>query len=162
MSLRLATIDDLPRIVEIYNAAIPGRLATADTTLLNVADRRAWFEKRDFAKHPVLVEEREGEIIGWISFQPFRPKPAYHRTAEISLYIAPEWQSKGVGRALLDEALERAPSHGINTVIGLVFSHNAPSIKVAKALGFEEWGCLPDICEMDGREYSVSIFGKRV
>jgi phosphinothricin acetyltransferase len=162
MSLRSATIEDLPRIVEIYNAAVPGRLATADTESVNVEDRRQWFENRDSSRHPVLVEERDGKIAGWISLQPFRAKPAYHHTVETSLYIAPEWQGQGIGRAMLAEVLERAPSYGVKTVLGLVFSHNTPSIKVARALGFEEWGCLRDVCEMDGKEYSVTIFGKRV
>jgi phosphinothricin acetyltransferase len=162
MSLRAATIGDLPAIVGIYNAAIPGRMATADTEPLSVEDRRSWFEDRDHSRHPILVEERDGEIVGWVSFQPFREKPAYRYTVEISLYIAPGWQARGIGRALLAEALERAPSYGVKTVIGLVFSHNTPSTKVAKALGFEEWGCLRDACEMDGQEYSVTIFGKRV
>ena len=42
MIIRDATMRDLPRIVEIYNAAVPGRSATADTEPISVASRIAW------------------------------------------------------------------------------------------------------------------------
>ena len=50
----------------------------------------------------------------------------------------------------------------IKTVVGFVFSHNDPSLRLFKSFGFEEWGKLPEIAEMDGKEFSLSILGKRV
>jgi L-amino acid N-acyltransferase YncA len=35
-------------------------------------------------------------------------------------------------------------------------------VRLLKSFGFESWGRLPDVAEMDGKEYSLSIFGKRV
>ena len=42
------------------------------------------------------------------------------------------------------------------------FSHNDPSLRLFKSFGFAEWGKLPEIAEMDGKEFSLSILGKRV
>ncbi len=67
-----------------------------------------------------------------------------------------------MGRSLLKESLERTRKLNIKTVVCFIFSHNAPSIKLFKSFGFEEWGILPNIAEMDGIEYSLSIIGKRV
>jgi phosphinothricin acetyltransferase len=54
------------------------------------------------------------------------------------------------------------PALGIQTLVGFVFSHNEPSIRWLCSFGFEEWGKLPNIAEMDGKEYSISLFGKRI
>ncbi len=90
MTVRDATADDLARIVEIYNAAIPGRLATADTAAVTLASRRAWFREHDAERRPLWVSTGEGgSILGWLSFQSFYGRPAYHATAELSVYVAP-------------------------------------------------------------------------
>jgi phosphinothricin acetyltransferase len=54
------------------------------------------------------------------------------------------------------------PSLGIKTLIGYIFSHNEPSLRLFRSFGFEEWGKLPNIADMDGKEYSLSIVGKRI
>jgi len=54
------------------------------------------------------------------------------------------------------------PTLGSKTLVGFVFSHNEPSIRLLRSFGFEEWGKLPNVAEMDGEEYSLSIFGKRI
>ena len=51
---------------------------------------------------------------------------------------------------------------GLHTLVGYVFAHNTPSMRLLKAFGFQEWGRLPDIAEMDGKEYSLCIMGKRL
>jgi len=62
----------------------------------------------------------------------------------------------------LHAAEEVAPKLGLHSLVGYVFAHNTPSIRLLKALGFQEWGRLPDIAEMDGKEYSLCIIGKRL
>ncbi len=158
--MRNATITDLPRIVEIYNAAIPGRLATADLEPVTVESRQAWFEK-----HPqgyIMVEERAGTVVGWVSFEDFYGRPAYSSTKEISIYLAPEVLGQGLGRQVLEAALDQAAELGIRRLVGYIFSHNAPSIALFKSFGFKLWGELPQIAEMDGQEYSLSILGLKL
>ena len=74
-STRLATEADLPAIVEIYNEAIPGRTATADTTPVTVEERLEWFRKHDPSTHPIFVYEDSGQIIGWTSLSAFYGRP---------------------------------------------------------------------------------------
>jgi L-amino acid N-acyltransferase YncA len=160
--MRVATEHDLPAIVAIYNTAVPTRQSTADTVEVTVESRLEWFRQHDPRKHPLLVHEEDGHIVAWVSFQAFNGRPAYDHTAEISIYIAPDCRGKGLGRKLLAEALERADSLGIKTVVGLIFSHNEPSLRLFTSFGFKTWGKLPHVAEMDGREFSVSILGKRL
>ncbi|EGB13818.1 Phosphinothricin acetyltransferase [Pseudodesulfovibrio mercurii] len=157
-----ATEQDLPRIVEIYNSTVATRISTADTEPVSVEARRPWFEHHVPGRRPIMVERIDGEVAAWVSFESFYGRPAYDHTAEISIYIAPEHRRQGLGRKLLREALDMTPALGINTVLGYIFSHNEGSMRLFASFGFEEWGRFPDIAEMDGREYSLSIMGKRV
>jgi L-amino acid N-acyltransferase YncA len=160
--MRIANESDLPTIVSIYNATIPSRQATADTVEVTVASRLEWFRQHSSEKLPLMVYEHDDRVVAWVSFQAFYGRAAYDHTAEISIYIALEYRGKGLGRILLTEALALTPQLGIKTVVGFVFSHNEPSLRLFAAYGFKEWGRLPDIAEMDGKEFSLSIVGKRV
>ena len=162
MTIRDATAADLPAIVAIYNDAIPGRLATADTEPVSVASRRPWFDAHTPAAHPLWVWEADGVIGGWLSFQPFYGRPAYRATAELSVYVAPARHRHGVGRRLVDHALRRSPALGLTTLLGFVFGHNAPSLALFGGFGFARWGTLPRVAVLDGVERDLAILGHRV
>jgi L-amino acid N-acyltransferase YncA len=154
---------DLAGIVDIYNASIPGRLATADTEAVTVAQREEWFRAFDSASRPIWVAEAaDGSIAGWLGFRSFYGRPAYHRTVESAVYVAPAHQREGVARRLLAHALAQCPGLGIANVLGFVFAHNMPSVTLFEAHGFGRWGLLPKVCEMDGKEHDVLILGKRI
>ncbi len=160
--MRHAIESDLPGIVVIYNSTIPTRQSTADTGEVSVESKREWFRKHTPDKRPILVHEIEGDVAAWVSFESFYGRPAYDHTAEISIYVASEYREKGLGHQLLQEAIEMTPSLGIKTLIGYIFAHNELSLRLFRSFGFEEWGKLPDIAEMDGKELSLSIVGKRI
>ena len=162
MIIRHGTEKDLPAIVAIYNASIPGRMATADLEPVSVASRINWFKKRSPDKHPLWVLEIEGVVAGWLSFQPFYGRPAYHATAEVSIYIASEYHRRGLGKRLLAQAVDRSPTLGLNTLIGFIFAHNEASLKLFERFGFELWGHLPGIADIDGVERDLVILGLRV
>jgi phosphinothricin acetyltransferase len=160
--IRDARETDLDEIVRIYNAAIPGRLATADTEPVSVEARRAWFRDRDFTRHPIWVAEPEGHVAAWLSFGKFYGRPAYAATAEVSIYVDPSAHRTGLARRLMDRAFERAPGLGINTFLGFVFAHNEPSVALCKRFGFEPWGHLPRVAVLDGVERDLLILGRRL
>src|SRR5512133_2927427 len=118
--IRLATEGDLPRIVEIYNASIPGRLATADTEPVTVDQRQPWFRAHG-PRRPIWALEQEGAVDGWASLTDFYGRPAYAGTAEVSIYVAPEAHRRGVGRALMSHVLAETPKLGVTTLLGFVF-----------------------------------------
>ncbi len=160
--MRVANGDDLRAIVAIYNSTIPSRQSTADVREVTTEEKREWFERHTPDRRPILVHEIEGKVAAWVSFESFYGRPAYDHTAEISIYVAPEHRKKGLGRKLLQEAMGLAPGLGIKTLVGYIFSHNLPSLRLFASLGFSEWGRLPRVAEMDGREYSRSILGIRL
>jgi len=162
MTIRHATETDLPAIVAIYNAAIPSRLATADLEPVSVESRRTWFQGRSPHKRPLWVIEQEGVIAGWLSFQSFYGRPAYNSTAEISIYVAPAFHRCGLGRKLLATAIHESPNLGVKTLLSFIFAHNQPSLKLFETLGFQRWGHLPQVAELDGIERDLIIMGLRI
>lgn len=162
MQFKPAQITDLPFIVDVYNATIPGRMVTADTLPVSVESRLEWF-RAHHNKYPLwVVAERNGENIGWVSLQKFYGRPAYATTAEISIYLAPAQQGLGWGDKILPYAVKQAKSLGFENLLGFIFSHNTPSIRLFQKHGFEKWGEFPEVAIMDGKRYSLSIFGKKI
>ena len=163
MTFRDAHIDDLPRIVEIYNSTVAGRMVTADTEPVSVKSRLNWFNDHASNKRPLwVIEDDVNKIIGWVSFQSFYGRPAYDATAEISIYLDESVRGKGVGKKVLEHAIQSCDALKIKTILGYIFSHNEPSIKLFKIFGFQEWGKFPNIAVLDGIERSVTIVGKRL
>jgi phosphinothricin acetyltransferase len=160
--IRDAEAADLRAIVAIYNASIPGRMATADIEAVSVASRRNWFREHSPGHRPLWVLEREGQIAGWLSFQPFYGRPAYQATAEVSVYVSPTHRRLGIGRELVREAIERAPSLGLRTLLGFIFEHNDPSLKLFESFGFQRWANLPRVAQLDGVERGLIIVGLRL
>ncbi|HEY2775363.1 MAG TPA: GNAT family N-acetyltransferase [Candidatus Binatia bacterium] len=165
MKIRHASAADLPAIIEIYNAAIPARRATADTEPISVASRVEWLRDHDSAHHPLWVvcgDDPAAPLEGWLSFQPFYGRPAYRATSELSIYVAPASQRKGIGRALLSLAVRSAPGLGLTTLLGFIFGHNDASLALFSGFGFERWGRLPGVAELDGIERDLVIVGLRL
>jgi L-amino acid N-acyltransferase YncA len=161
MHIRDAVESDLPAIVAIYNSAIPTRLSTADTTPVSVESRLPWFREHSPSSRPLWVMEVDGAIAGWFSFQSFYGRSAYHATAEVSVYVSAAHRRLGIGRQLLAEGIRRAPDLGLQTLVGYIFGHNTPSLGLFDGFGFQRWGLLPRVAELDGVERDLVIVGRR-
>ncbi|WP_315788946.1 GNAT family N-acetyltransferase [Fischerella sp. JS2] len=162
MIIRHATEADLPKVVAIYNAAVPGRMATADLEPVSVESRRTWFSTRSPSKNPLWVIEVEGVAAGWLSLQSFYGRPAYHATAEVSIYVAPKYHRHGLGKQLLSQAINQSPCLGIKNLLGFIFAHNHPSLQLFAKFGFQNWGYLPKVAELDSVERDLVIMGRHI
>jgi L-amino acid N-acyltransferase YncA len=161
-AVRDATEADLPAIVGIYNETIPGRMVTADTEPVTVASRLPWFHAHNSRTRPLWVLTGENRVCAWLSFNSFYGRPAYNPTAEISVYVAGTHRRQGLGRSLLGHAIDRAPACEVRTLLGFIFGHNEPSLKLFKAYGFAQWAHLPRVAVLDEIERDLIILGRRV
>ena len=153
---------DLPAIIDIYNAAVVTRLSTAQLEPVTVESRRRWLTEHSPDRHPFWVLEFDGQIAGWLTIKSFLPRCAYSGTAELSVYVDQRFRRRGVARALLKEAIARAPSLEITAMVGLIFSHNEPSLRLFERLGFTRWGLLPRVAQLDGVERDLTIMGRHL
>lgn len=158
-----ATQEDLPVIVDIYNTTIAGRMVTADLEPVTPADRLQWFTEHSPDSRPLWVlKDGSGTVSAWLSFQSFHPRAAYNGTAEVSIYLSPQLRGQGVGGLLLQRAMKACPELGIHSLVGLVFGHNEPSIRLFQRHGFEIWGRMPAVAVLDGIERDLVFVGRKV
>ncbi len=162
MLIRDASESDLPAIVDIYNSTIPGRMVTADTEPVTVSDRLLWFKEHKAGFRPLWVTKDGGRVIAWLSFQSFYGRPAYHATAEVSVYVVEDHRNKGLGSELLSRAIDHSPGIGVKTLVGFIFAHNEPSLRLFEKFGFEVWGYLPKVADLDGIGRDLVIVGRRL
>ncbi|MCS3529196.1 GNAT family N-acetyltransferase [Chryseobacterium sp. JUb7] len=160
---RNATPEDLPKIVEIYNSTIPSRMVTADTENVSVESRLQWFYDHNPETRPLwMIQDQEKNIMGWVSFSSFYGRPAYNGTVEMSIYMDENSRGKGYGKKVLQYCIDNAGKFGIKTLLGFIFLHNEPSLKLFRHFGFENWGVFPDVAVLDGVERTLVILGKKL
>jgi L-amino acid N-acyltransferase YncA len=160
--IRHAVLDDLPRLVDIYNQAIAARNTTADTIPFAVEERTDWFFSHDPKQHPIYVCERDNQVSGWLSVSPYRGRPALRRTAEISYYVDYACQRQGIGSALMTRVLGDAHQLNKHIYLAILLEWNTASLRLLEKFGFEKWGYLPEVAEFDGRLCGQFYYGKRV
>ena len=161
--LRDAVRADLPDLVAIYNSIVPGRMVTADLEPVTVEQRLPWFEAHQVPTRPLwTLLDPAGAVAGFLSFDTFYPRAAYDGTAMLAIYLAASHRGRGLGRTLLRLAVARAPALQLHTLLGYIFAHNEPSLRLFAAEGFARWAHLPGVCVLDGVSRDVVIVGRRV
>lgn len=163
IKIRIAKLNDLEAIVNIYNQAVSVGQKTADITPLLVDDRKDWFFNHTPDKYPIFVAELNGVIVGWLSFSAYRPgREALRYTQEVSYYISFDYHGQGVGSKLLEYAIDACQQLGVKTLIGIVIASNQGSIKLLEKYHFEKWGELPNVVDFDGVEFGHLYYGRRI
>lgn len=163
MKIRIARIEDLGALVEIYNQAIAVGQRTADLTPVSVEDRKAWFEAHPPDRHPLLVAEQDGVLLGYLTLSAYRPgRMALRHTAEVSYYVHFDHHRQGVASHLLRQAIELCPALQLKTLIAILIDSNQASLRLLEKFGFERWGHLPRVAEFDGVEFGHLYYGLRM
>lgn len=157
--IRLASFDDAPGICRIYNQGIQDRIATLETEERSPEERAQWLAARD-ARHPVLVAESDGSIVGWASLNVFNARRAYEHVADISLYVEREWRGRGVGRQLLQALIARAVELGYHKLVLAAFPFNAAGMRAYGRAGFREVGVYREQGRLDGRWVDTIVMEK--
>ena len=146
-----ASARDLPAIVEIHNHAVRATTAAWSHHEVDLADRRAWLADKHAKGFPVLAARRDGELLGFAAYGPFRALDGYRRTVEDSIYVREGLQRQGVGRALLSELVARARAQNLHVMVAAIEAENHASIALHAGLGFHEVGLLPQVGVKFGR-----------
>lgn len=157
-----ATQLDLEKIVATYNSTISQRMATADLEPVTMESKQQWFNEHNAENRPLWIITYKNEYVGWMSFSSFYGRPAYNQTAELSLYLEEKARCKGFGKQCLQKAIDSCSKLNIKTLLGFIFDHNEPSLKLFYNMGFEKWAHLPNIANMIDCERGLVIVGKRM
>jgi len=136
--IRPAVDADLDAILAIHNLAIRESLAIWTDVEVDRADRERWLAAHVADGHPVIVAEIDGRVAGYAAYGQWREKLGYRFTVENSVYVAEEFQRRGVARALMVELIRLAREAGMHTMIAGIEAGNTASIELHRQLGFEE------------------------
>lgn len=149
--IRPATKADIRAINAIYNHYVRTSTCTWHLTEETDEGRLTWLRSRSPA-HPALVIELGGETVGWGSLSTYNSRQGWSATVEDSIFIHPEHQSKGLGKALLAELLRQAQALGHTAVIARISGEQAPSIRLHAAQGFVQAGLLHGVGHKFGQK----------
>ena len=160
IAIRPATEDDADAIARIYNQAVEHTTATFDTEIQSVEKRLEWLRSHDDPRHPVLVAELDGAIVGWASLSAWSDRCAYAASVEASTYVDEALLGRGIGTALSEAVLDAGTRAGVHAVLVRICTENEASIAMSKRLGFREVGVLHEVGYKFGRSLDVMMLEK--
>lgn len=140
ITIRKAEIKDASCIIEAEReiAQEPGYFCSQPSEL----DEKAIKQTIQSPQSIYLVAEYEGQVVGHAFLEPYTLQSLRH-VADLNIAVHLEWQSKGIGRKLLEQIIERAKNLSVIEKIQLnVRASNIPAISLYKKMGFEEEGRL--------------------
>ncbi|MFI6028895.1 GNAT family N-acetyltransferase [Amycolatopsis magusensis] len=160
-AVRSITDADFDVVAAIFGHYVEHTTATFETVPPSTAH---WREKAgELAGRglPFLVVEVDGAVAGFAYAAPWRTKPAYRHTVENTVYLAPEWTGKGLGRLLLDSLIERCREAGMRQVIAVIAGDGA-SVALHRKCGFTEAGVLRNVGFKFGRWLDTRLFQREL
>ena len=138
MRIREMEHSDAARVASIYNEGIRGRGATFRRDEVGEPFVAAWLDEAD--RHPVLVAEREGAVIGWARAGSYSSFEAYAGIGELAIYVTESARGAGVARGLVDALADSCRERGYWKLIAKVFPSNAASIELLHRCGYRDVG----------------------
>ncbi len=161
-TIRLATEQDLPAMVEIYNYYIQNSVVTFDMEPMVLADWSAKFKWiNDLGLPFIVAQSPSGQIIGFAYVAPWRQKAAFKRTVEDSIYLRPAAIGKRVGTKLLTELLTLSKAAGVKEVVAVISDKGAESsIALHERFGFKHQGHLGKVGFKFGRWLGTVLMQK--
>jgi L-amino acid N-acyltransferase YncA len=152
IAIRPVEAADIPAIARIYAHAVTHGTASFELEPPSEAEMARRMAALRDGGFPYLVAEIDGALAGYAYAGPYRPRPAYRFSVENSVYVAPDAQRRGVGRALMHALIESATAKGFRQMIAVIGdSAQTPSIELHRAAGFRMIGAIQSVGHKHGR-----------
>jgi phosphinothricin acetyltransferase len=156
VTVRDASLADLPRITTIWNHEVLWTDATTDTEPRNEGTAREWFEHHP-ASYPIVVAATGDVVLAFGALSPYRPKPAFARTVEDSVYVERRHRRAGLGGLILAELIRRARALGHHSMLARVASANEASVRLHARHGFRVVGVEQEVAWKHDRWLDVTV-----
>ncbi len=153
LSIRPAKIADIPAITRVYAHAVEHGTASFELGAPDEAEMTRRLKDLTGKGFPYLAGDIDGALAGYAYVGPFRSRPAYRLTVENSVYVAPNIQRQGLGRALLIALIEASEARGFRQMIAVIGDspNQAASVGLHASAGFTHVGILADVGFKHGR-----------
>ena len=158
MEIRTGKLADVSSITDIFNYYIEHSNARFEESPLSLDNRLKWFSQfKPDSRHQIYVAIDNDKLIGFACSQPYRAMAAFDETVEVTVYLAPFIQGKGVGSKLYEKLFGAIQAHGVHRVLSGVALPNEASIALHKRFGFREVGVFNEYAKKNG-EYISSMW----
>jgi phosphinothricin acetyltransferase len=108
-----------------------------------------------------VVALQDGAIVGWAALSPVSRRACYRGVAEDSVYVAPEAQGRGAGRALLERLVADSERAGFWTLQCGIFPENEASLALHRRCGFRVVGVRAALAKVHGTWRDVVFMERR-
>lgn len=161
MVVRDALVSDVPGVQAIYDEQVRTGISTFDTAP-PAAD--VWVAKLGSSEpgDHFLVAVDVDIVTGFAYSSPYRPRPAYHRTREVSVYVDAGLRGRGVARALYVELHARLRADGVHRALAVIALPNPASESLHRSLGYQVAGVLPEVGHKLGRWIDTAVWSLAV
>lgn len=156
MIVRLATVEDAPAIVAIYNVEVANHTSTFDLIPRTLDDQRQWLTQRSGA-FSAVVALIDGEVVGFAALSPYKERAAYRTTVENSVYVSRDHPRSGIGRALMQHVVGIARESGFHSIVARIEASGTASRALHAACGFELVGIERQVGRKFNRWLDVAI-----
>jgi phosphinothricin acetyltransferase len=153
--------EDFPVIKEIYDWYIAHSTATFHTEPIRIAQLKEFI----FINHPVYNSYlifKEDELAGYCFLTYYKNRQAYDRTAEVTIYLKPEFCGKGIGKIAMDHLEQVARRNGLKNLIGIISGDNDGSIALFEKSGYSKCAHFKNVGEKFGKVLDVVAFQKEI
>ena len=155
--IRPMTRADWPSVGAVYAAGIATGQATFET---EVPSWESW-DAAHTAAHRIVLTDATGTLLGWAACSSVSDRCVYAGVLELSVYVAPDAQGRGVGSALLDAVIGSTETEGVWTLQAGIFAENAASLALHARHGFRVVGTRERLGQRDGRWRDVVLLERR-
>ena len=163
VQVRPGVEDDLAALTDLYNHYVRETPTTFDTKTFTPQERRPWLLSHpEDGPHRLMVamDVDSQRILGYATSGPFRPKPAYGTTVEVTVYLAPDAGGRGIGTLLYQALFEALAGEDVHRVLAGVVPPNEASVRLHERFGFRYVGTYHEVGRKFGRYWDVAWYEK--
>ena len=138
VTIKTATEEDIPTLLEIYNDIIINTTAVWHEEPHTLVMRQEWFELKKEQGFPVFTAIEDGKVIGFSTIASFRAWFGYRYTVENSVYVASDSRGKGIAKLLMPPLIDAVKQLGLHAIVAGIEATNEASIALHEKFGFVE------------------------
>lgn len=149
----------LQDVLDIYNYYVQNTTATFHTKPLDLTEMRA-LVLFDEPVYKTFLIRCEGQICGYVLVTSYSKRQAYAHTAEVTIYLKPEWSGKGAGSEALRHIEDYARQKGFHVLLALICGENDKSIRLFSKNGYFKCAHYKEVGKKFGRLLDIVAYQK--
>jgi phosphinothricin acetyltransferase len=165
VQVRTGVEADLGALTELYNHYVRETPITFDTVPFTPEEGRPWLLSHpEDGPHRLMVATAgdSQRILGYATSGPFRPKPSYATSVEVTVYVAPGAGGRGIGTLLYDALFESLAGEDLHRAYAGIAQPNEASVRLHERFGFRYVGTYREVGRKFGRYWDVAWYEKEL